>query len=265
LLGGDAGADDASRTSPSGCSSAAALVYVIDANGNLYSFDPGALVFTMIAPVQCALASGGVNSMAVDRSGTAWVNDDSGNVFKVSTQDGSCQTTSFDPGSDPMGFGGMGITSTSPGGNTEALYISAGNDGNDGALQLLDRASLALTTVGLFDGPIAGQTCELTGSDEAQLFGLCTTTPASVVQIDPATAHVISSAPQPGVSVDDNSDYAFSYWGGDFYIYTAEGDAPSNVTRYSPGSGTTTTVLTDIGFQIVGAGVSTCAPTQQPQ
>lgn len=255
------GGGDASSTTAPGCSSAATLVYVIDANGNLYSFDPGALTFKMIAPVQCPFAMGGVNSMAVDRSGTAWVNDQGGNVFKVSTADGSCQTTSFSSALDPMGFGGMGITSTTAGGTTEALYICT----DSSEIQVLDRTSLTLTTVGPLAGSLAGQSCELTGSDQAQLFGFCTTSPASVVQIGPATAKVLSSAPQPGVTIGSQSDYAFSYWGGDFYIYTAEGMTTSSVTRYSPSTGTTMTVLNDIGFQIVGAGVSTCAPTQQPQ
>jgi hypothetical protein len=258
-LGGDA--DEDAATPPPGCSSAATLVYVIDATGILYSFDPSALKFQMIAPVQCPFAMGGVNSMAVDRNGTAWVNDQGGSVFKVSTANGSCQTTTFSAAVDPTGFGGMGVTSTTSGGTSEALYICT----DSSQIQILDRTSLTLKTVGSLDGPAAGMGCELTGSDQAQLFGFCSTSPPSVVQIDPSTAHVLSSAPQPGVTIGSQSSYAFSYWGGDFYIYTAEGTATSSVTRYSPSTGKTTTVLTNIGFQIVGAGVSTCAPTQQPQ
>jgi hypothetical protein len=40
----------------------------------------------------------------------------------------------------------------------------------------------------------------------------------------------------------------------------------SDVTDYDPTTGTiNTTYMTSIGFDIVGAGVSTCAPTVQPQ
>ena len=56
--------------------------------------------------------------------------------------------------------------------------------------------------------------------------------------------------------------------GGDFYIYTNVdgGNLPMNgggsdVTRYRPSDGSITVVKSKIGFKIVGAGVSTCAPT----
>jgi|GEM_PF-3500705 len=55
----------------------------------------------------------------------------------------------------------------------------------------------------------------------------------------------------------------FSFWGGDFYFYTA----PSNgtvVTHLQTSTGATTT-SPELGFTIVGAGVSTCAPTAPPQ
>ncbi|MDF2695250.1 MAG: hypothetical protein K0S65_3633, partial [Labilithrix sp.] len=36
----------------------------------------------------------------------------------------------------------------------------------------------------------------------------------------------------------------------------------STVTRYSPKADTSTVVMEDTALQIVGAGVSTCAPTE---
>jgi hypothetical protein len=63
--------------------------------------------------------------------------------------------------------------------------------------------------------------------------------------------------------------FAFSFWGGDFYFYTATSTAANkttNVTRYSPKDGAIDKAyMQNIGFHIVGAGVSTCAPTTQPK
>jgi hypothetical protein len=85
----------------------------------------------------------------------------------------------------------------------------------------------------------------------------------AVGEIDRASAQVIGSTPLPTVQVP--MAWAFSFWGGDFYLYTAtSGD--STVNRYRPSDGSVDTAyMTQIGFRIVGAGVSTCAPLQPPR
>jgi hypothetical protein len=61
------------------------------------------------------------------------------------------------------------------------------------------------------------------------------------------------------------TDWAFSFWGGHFYLYTSQG-AGTTVTDYNPNSGSVDlNFMPNIGFDIVGAGVSTCAPTIAPQ
>jgi hypothetical protein len=61
-------------------------------------------------------------------------------------------------------------------------------------------------------------------------------------------------------------DFAFSFWGGDFYLYTSRENSNSSVTHYtSADGGIDTNYVPDTGFSIVGAGVSTCAPTAQPR
>ena len=65
-------------------------------------------------------------------------------------------------------------------------------------------------------------------------------------------------------------DWAFSFWGGSFYFYTMPDETvypnrTTNVTKYDPGTGALdTSYMTNIGFRIVGAGVSTCAPIKPP-
>ncbi len=60
----------------------------------------------------------------------------------------------------------------------------------------------------------------------------------------------------------DIDTFAFATWSGDFYVFVREYGMGSStdvikVTRM----GAMTTVLEDVGFDVVGAGVSTCAPS----
>ena len=85
IFDNDAGA----QGNPTGCSEAAKLVYVVAVDGSMYKFDPPSLAFTKVGTLQCP-STGKPNSMAIDRSATAWVNYTSGEIFKVSTSDASC-------------------------------------------------------------------------------------------------------------------------------------------------------------------------------
>ena len=61
----------------------------------------------------------------------------------------------------------------------------------------------------------------------------------------------------PGVT--QGNAWAFAFWGGDFYMFTAPDVAGSIVQRFRPSTGAITHVA-DYPERIVGAGVSTCAP-----
>ncbi|MGH7281076.1 MAG: hypothetical protein ACRELY_06100, partial [Polyangiaceae bacterium] len=63
--------------------------------------------------------------------------------------------------------------------------------------------------------------------------------------------------PLPGVTIQGG--WAFGFWGGDFYTFT--GGGPSTVTRFRPSDKSIVQVAT-YPSEIVGAGVSTCAPQQ---
>jgi hypothetical protein len=62
--------------------------------------------------------------MAIDRNATAWVLYDSGQLFKVSTSDASCTPTSFAAGQQGLYNFGMGFASNSAGSSDETLFIS---------------------------------------------------------------------------------------------------------------------------------------------
>jgi hypothetical protein len=265
---------DGSYDGGTDCFEAAKLIYAISDANNLYSFDPSKLAgqpFTLIGPVRCPTSST-VNSMAVDRHGTAWVNYADGQIFKVSTSVPiTCQTTSFIAGQ--QGFSnvlGMGFSSDAPGSQMESLFVS---DNNGLGLAKIDVSTMKLNAIGAYTGSLAGYSAELTGSGDAKLYGFFTTyntgTTASLAQIDKASGATPNVTSLPTVNAS-NGGYAFSFWGGDFWFYTAyptsmNPNATTSVTHFQTSTGTATVVLKDQGFTIVGAGVSTCAPTTVPQ
>ncbi len=249
-----------------GCSDAAKLVYVVSEENDLYSFQPNKLAFKRIGTLNCP-SSDTPNSMAVDRSGTAWVNYSDGNLFKVSTADASCQKTSFQPNQSGFVKFGMAFATNGAGSTDETLYV-CGIDGINGGkgLAKIDLGTMKLTTLGDFSGTLRGKGAELTGTGDGRLYGFFTTQPnATLAQIDEGTA--ASSGNKDLNGVNTGLAWAFSFWGGDFWFYTSDGISASKVTRLKTSSDNSiATAQSDVGgFRIVGAGVSTCAPTKPPE
>lgn len=253
---------DASTPPAGGCSEAAKLVYVVSRENDLYSFKPDKLAFTKIGRLTCPAAVGSTpNSMAVDRSGTAWVNFNDGTLFEVSTANASCKATSFKVGQSGFGRFGMAFATDSAGSSAETLYVAGITGLNAGhGLGKIDLGTMTLTPIGDYSGSLAGKAAELTGTGDAKLYGFFTTTPATLAEIDKATAATSNAKSLAGVST--GMAWAFSFWGGDFWFYTSTGTAPSVVTRMKASSdGSISVAMQDVGgFSIVGAGVSTCAP-----
>ena len=82
--------------------------------------------------------------------------------------------------------------------------------------------------------------------------------------IDKSTAKILSQAPQASIMYEPaSSNFAFAFWGGDFYIFVGPGTR-TDVFRYQPSNGTTV-LATTVTQVIVGAGVSTCAPVAPPR
>lgn len=257
-VGFDAGSGGSGADS--GCSEEAKLVYVVGTTNELYSFHPPTLAFEPIGMINCPQGGGVATpfSMAVDRSGIAWVLFNDGNLYNVDITDASCTATGFVP-NQLSGFHlfGMGFTSDSPGSNEETLYVAS----YDGVgIGRLDRQTLQVSQVGTYDQ--IHQAGELTGTGDARLFGFFLGPPITVAEIDKSTSHILSQAAQP--TIDIGAAWAFAFWGGDFWLFTSPNYASSQVDQYRPAAGTTSTVVTSVGFNIVGAGVSTCAPVTPP-
>jgi len=265
---------------PAACADASAtLIYLISEQSDLFSFDPSMGVTTPIAHINCPAMgicpSTGTPaspfSMAVDQAGLAYIVYCNGQLFQVSTADGHCEPTGF--ASDQLAFPptfGMGFTQN-PSSVAETLYVAgAVADGGDAILGSITTTTFALSVIGPFLPSISQP--ELTGTAAGGLFGFYAVNPpdggvaasSGIAQIDPSTATLIGNVPLPTVMQGDA--WAFAFWGGDFYTFTApylppwEG-AHTRVQRYRPSDGTIVDILT-IPDQIVGAGVSTCAPQQ---
>jgi hypothetical protein len=248
------------------CDDSTKQVFLLSRQNNIYRFDPGKLEVKLIGPLQCPAYGAFPTSMAVDRLGFAWVVYSDGTLWKVDTKNASCSTTSYVPDQESFHRFGMGFSTDQVNGTDETLFV-ADHDGQ--GLAKIDLKTMKLTKIGPFDGALAGRTAELTGTGDGRLFGFFTTSPAQVGEIAKGSGQIVS--PKPMTNVDTGTDWAFSFWGGDFYMYTAndQGGLPQNqkgssVTRYRPSDGSITVVLKAVGFNIVGAGVSTCAPTTAP-
>lgn len=292
-LGGDAGVDDVQQVVTDGgardiapipirdagpssnCSEAAQLVYVLSDRNELYSFRPNLRMFTRIGVLRCPTDMA-PNSMAIDRNAVAWVNyvasglgDEAGAIYRVNTTDASC--TAAPAINLPNGWFrlGMGFSTASADDTTETLFVTSTGDPFGAAslgLGRIDSTTNRLATVGPFTGSLRGASAELTGTGDGRLFGFFTTTPVQVAEINKTSGAIVDMHPLP--RVETPQAWAFSFWGGDFYLYTAPSallGRTTNVTRYRPSDGSVDPAyMTDIGFRIVGAGVSTCAPIAPP-
>lgn len=263
----DAGID----ASQDGCSDEAKLVYVLSFEGDLYSFAPAEKKFTKVGPLNCQSSGGGKLipiSMAVDRKATAWVNlrpddpfADGDLMFKVDTKTAACTKTRISGN-----IGGMGFSVNQGTTDQETLFvIGAGTTLGKSGLVKVDTTAETMSPVAdlVGDGEL-----ELTGTGDGRLYAFITKG-MSLSQMDKATSVTSNTVSLSKVEQPQSPLYAFSFWGGDFYIYTAtstDAAKTTNVTRYRPSDGSVDTAyMRNIGFHIVGAGVSTCAPTTSPK
>lgn len=247
-----------------GCSDAARMVYVLSAEYELYRFEPDRLAFTKLGQLSCPSMGATPNSMAIDRSGTAWVNYSDGSLFKVSTKDASCEATKFQAGQSGIVKFGMAFASNAAGSQEETLFVSGIQDSlmGDGGkgLAKVDLGTMTLTPISDYSGELAHMGAELTGTGDGRLYGFFTTFPnATLATIEKSSATTSNIHDLDGVYT--GNAWAFSFWGGDFWFYTSTGTEPSKVTRLHTQTNQLEVVLEDAGgFRIVGAGVSTCAP-----
>ena len=247
----DSDSDSDTGSDTDDCSEGAKLIYVVDADNNLYLFDPPAYAFTFIGTINCA-SPGTPYALAVSRFDSVYVLYQSGAecsaVNEVSTVDATCYgPTAFQCGVDGFELFGMGTATAGEGSVEDTLYI-----GSETTLASVDTTTWEVTPI----GPVENLP-DLSGNSLGELWGyLAWTTPPRVARFDTTNATELETIPLTGMS--SSGSFAFADWGGDFYLFFDEDTGSSNVYRLS--DGVLETYMTDVGFEIVGADSSTCAP-----
>jgi hypothetical protein len=286
---GDAGpnAGDGGNNGTNCAATGVDLVYVVSQANEFMSFDPTKLpsqsAFTNIATLNCpstlppadpnATGPSAPFSMSVDRQGTAWVLYNSGEIFKVAITTGACSASGYVPLQNNMSLFGMGFVTDSMGANTEKLYIAGGDVSPvaGGKLAVIDTTvSSPMPTILGTISATAENSPELTGTSEGKLYGFYPGVTNSFVQEiarsgSGAGGPAGTAWPLTGGLGGTVSAWAFAQWGGKFYIFVTTGDGvitPSNSTVrvIDKATGAYSTPLQNLPYQIVGAGVSTCAP-----
>lgn len=268
-----------------GCSEAAKLVYVLSTDNQIWSFEPAKKQFNFLFSLDCPTPNDGntwsPNSMAIDRDAVAWVNyvgsdffggDLAGRIYKVDIDKKSCDPTPAVNLPASWYRLGMGFSTDTAGGTTETLYVTGTGNGlsSSPGLGKIDLAKKAVVPIGQFTGStLQGQNAELTGTGDAKLFGFFTTSPVHVAQIDKTSGATPASGDHALPQVPTPSAWAFSFWGGAFYLYTSpDSFQTSTVTKYDPTTNSVDTSYipgSETALTIVGAGVSTCAPLTPPK
>jgi hypothetical protein len=258
--GGGGYADASVQGGGGDCADGTELVYVIDQlSDRLSSFDPATKTFHDLGSLSCpTMAGASPFSMSVDRGGTAWVLYNSGEMFTVPLATLGCTKTTWH-GANGLNVFGMGFSTDMPGGSAESLYVGGGANQMQTSYTL---ARLDLTTMTARPLGMQPQIPEMTGTGKAELWGFMPeATQARVVQFDRTNGTIVKSYNEPTLA-GTMTGYAFAQWGGDFWVFLIKNNEPSTTVYQVDGmtgaiKGTTPTT----GRTIVGAGVSTCAPT----
>ncbi|MBS2029336.1 MAG: choice-of-anchor D domain-containing protein [Deltaproteobacteria bacterium] len=242
------------------CLAGSQWIYTVDSNGTLSTFDPRNLTFTDLGVLSCP-DFGTPFSMAVDQSAVAWVEYSSGSIYRVDTSTLACTATSFVVNPNLTNFG-MGFM-FQPATGDDTLFVAGGSSwpATSSELGVISFPSMTLTPV----APISFFSPELTGTGDGELWGFAPA-PATVnnvmtlAKIDPTTGNALVTYTYQDIA--NNGSWAVKFWGGSLYLFLSNGNRDTAVYQVDRNTGSIATVVANSGREIVGAGVSTCAPIQ---
>lgn len=233
------------------CEGTSELIYVLSQDDEgIYLFDPETLDFTRQGTLDCDWISS-PNSMAVARDGLAYVRYSDDSVYEVNLETMACTPTAYDSGS--FGSFGMGYASDDADTWRDQLYIA-----NKSQVASLNTTTWTRKVVATLPSQ-----SELTGNGQGELWAfLPLEQPAQVLRVDLNSGALTERTPLPSFpSPYDIDTFAFATWDGDFYLFVREYGMGRSTDVYQVHDGSMTPVLRDVGFNVVGAGVSTCAPS----
>jgi hypothetical protein len=247
-------------------------IFVLSGDAELWKYFPMSNTFELLGDLNCPGLFNSTFSMAVDRLGFAWVQFTDGNLRKVPVTDVSmCEDAGYIPGQQGVQNFGMAFVSNSQSDACDRIY---GNtyDGlgpfaegpNLGDFITIDPVNQQLAKLGKtnFNG------AEVTGTGDGRAFVFGGNNPSKLVELDKTDGSVVDLLPLGTLEIN-NGAFAFAFFAGDFYFFTDSNNdfTNSEVTHLdyddsdNNGIQDLTLLTDDAPLQIVGAGVSTCAPT----
>ena len=261
--GGDGGTGDGGNGDD--CSDEAKLVYVVDSNNKLSQWEPQTKTFKDLGNLACPAQGDPIFgpatpfSMAIDRSANAWVLYSSGELFTVNTTTLACTPTSWNTQLGLQQFG-MGFSSDQANGSADTLFVAGGSGPSvpSSTLARLDITTMQAQPAGSVQGwP------ELTGTGNAELWGFFpNASGARIEKINKASGGSAGTTYNLSSLAGEPLAWAFAFWGGDFWVFLMKGtESSTTVYQVDSATGTVKGTTPAPGRTIVGAGVSTCAPT----
>lgn len=258
--GNGSGTDGGGNNNQDGCSDASKLVYVVDSNNKLSQWEPTTKTFKDLGNLSCPAGFLATPfSMAIDRSANAWVLFSDGELFKVNTTTLACTATSWNTQLGLLQYG-MGFSTDQVGGTTDSLYVAGGSGPTapTSTLATLDINTMQATSRGTVQGwP------ELTGTGSAELWGFFpNASGARIEKINKTSGGSAGTTFNLSSLAGEPMAWAFAFWGGDFWVFLQKGtETSTTVYQVDAASGMVKGSTPAPGRSIVGAGVSTCAPT----
>jgi len=235
------------------CSETSDLIYVLDKDtAQLSLFDPATNGLTTLGTLDCS-SWGTPSSMGVARDGVAYVRYSDQDVFAVDLATLDCTATSYSNSSTGFGSFGMGFATESSTTWRDRLFVA-----NSRQLGLLDPTTWSLTTLGSLPSQ-----AELTGTASGELWGvLPLESPLRVVELDQSSGSVLQTiSVATTLNIANLDTFAFAAWDGDFYLFARYYGMGNTTEVYRiERDGSITRVVDELGINVVGAGVSTCAP-----
>ncbi|HEY4242422.1 MAG TPA: hypothetical protein VGM88_21540 [Kofleriaceae bacterium] len=272
--GDDTGTPDARRIdsgggptgdAPDNCSDAAKVVYVVDINNTLSTFMPPA-TFTDLGTLNCSQTGATPFSMGIDRNALAWIVYSDGTLYNVdpTVSPLHCTPTTWVPDTAGELVFGMGFSTDAVNGDTDTLYVA-------GSSIYTNDTQPELSAVDVTTSPVTAQNIgsalpswpELTGNSLAELWGFFPNRGSGntkVGRIDKQTATLDPVFTFTGLGGGGLAgSFAFAFYGGNYYMFLST-TADTVVYSMDENGTLASTSGTPTTRNIVGAGVSTCAP-----
>jgi hypothetical protein len=245
------------------CTEAGQYIYTVDNNGTFSRFDPRTLTYLDLGPLNCP-TTGTPYSMNVDQNAVAWVLFTDAHIYKVDTTTVACTDSGYVP--DQQGFHtfGMGSAFDSATG-VDTLFLASETTDPQGSAPLgaLDLGSLTVSTRGLMTVGSA----ELAGTGDGQLWAFSpgsrnATGAPLLARVDPHSGATLEAYDLSAIT--SIGGFALKFFGGAFYVFVGADIWKVDRASLDPTKPVPTSppqlVVSSLGRDIVGAGVSTCAP-----